>query len=107
MKSFTTISEAIEPSSDASTHNIELRAVTMRTSAVESGHVRWCNINDIRIKHRRSRASAWRSGPPHTGDTAFALDPATKAVSQHSWYTFYEYKVVQRTVEVGPNKTGM
>ena len=42
-----------------------------------------------------------------SGDTVFVLDLATKAVSQHSSDTpFYEYKVVQRTVEVGPKQDG-
>ncbi|MCC4856422.1 efflux RND transporter periplasmic adaptor subunit [Vibrio lentus] len=97
---------AIEPSSDASTHNIELRAVTTEPVPLESGMYVDATLTTSESNTVISVPSVAISYTL-SGDTVFVLDLATKAVSQHSSDTpFYEYKVVQRTVEVGPKQDG-
>ncbi|CAH7172723.1 hypothetical protein VCHA54P496_460005 [Vibrio chagasii] len=114
---------AIEPSSDANTHNIELRAVTTESVPLESGMY-------VDATLTTSDSNAVISVPSVaisytlSGDTVFVLDTSTKQVSTNSGSVssastssnkqdsekeetpFYEYKVVQRTVEIGPKQGG-
>lgn len=114
---------AIEPSSDANTHNIELRAVTTQPVPLESGmyvDATLTTSDSISVISVPSVAISYTL----SGDTVFVLDTSTKQVSTNSGSAssddkdsssqgsekaetpFYEYKVVQRTVEIGPKQGG-
>ncbi|WP_135455234.1 efflux RND transporter periplasmic adaptor subunit [Vibrio echinoideorum] len=114
---------AIEPSSDANTHNIELRAVTTQPVPLESGMYVDATLT---TSDSNSVISVPSVAISYTlsGDTVFVLDTSTKQVSTNSGSAssadkdsssqgsekaetpFYEYKVVQRTVEIGPKQGG-
>ncbi|WP_192891057.1 efflux RND transporter periplasmic adaptor subunit [Vibrio bathopelagicus] len=114
---------AIEPSSDANTHNIELRAVTTQPVPLESGMYVDATLT---TSDSTSVISVPSVAISYTlsGDTVFVLDTSTKQVSTNSGSAssddkdsssqgsekadtpFYEYKVVQRTVEIGPKQGG-
>ncbi|TVU65721.1 efflux RND transporter periplasmic adaptor subunit [Vibrio atlanticus] len=114
---------AIEPSSDANTHNIELRAVTTQPVPLESGMYVDATLT---TSDSNSVISVPSVAISYTlsGDTVFVLDKSTKQVSTNSGSAsstekdsssqgsekaetpFYEYKVVQRTVEIGPKQGG-
>jgi membrane fusion protein (multidrug efflux system)/multidrug efflux system membrane fusion protein len=114
---------AIEPSSDTNTHNIELRAVTTQPVPLESGMYVDATLT---TSDSNSVISVPSVAISYTlsGDTVFVLDTSTKQVSTNSGSTssaekdsssqgsekaetpFYEYKVVQRTVEIGPKQGG-
>ncbi|PMM52049.1 efflux RND transporter periplasmic adaptor subunit [Vibrio splendidus] len=114
---------AIEPSSDTNTHNIELRAVTTQPVPLESGMYVDATLT---TSDSNSVISVPSVAISYTlsGDTVFVLDTSTKQVSTNSGSAssaekdsssqgsekaetpFYEYKVVQRTVEIGPKQGG-
>ena len=114
---------AIEPSSDANTHNIELRAVTTESVPLESGMYVDATLTTSDSNTVISVPSVAISYTL-SGDTVFVLDSSTKQVSTNSGSVssastssnkqgsekaetpFYEYKVVQRTVEIGPKQGG-
>lgn len=114
---------AIEPSSDANTHNIELRAVTTESVPLESGMYVDATLTTSDSNTVISVPSVAISYTL-SGDTVFVLDTSTKQVSTNSGALssastssskqdsekaetpFYEYKVVQRTVEIGPKQGG-
>ncbi|WP_258186667.1 efflux RND transporter periplasmic adaptor subunit [Vibrio splendidus] len=99
---------AIEPSSDSNTHNIELRAMANQAVPLEAGMY----IDATLITSESDTIVAVPSvAISYTlyGNTVFVLDTSTKKASEHSSNDaspFYEYKVVQRTVEVGPKQGG-
>ncbi|UPR37359.1 efflux RND transporter periplasmic adaptor subunit [Vibrio cyclitrophicus] len=99
---------AIEPSSDSNTHNIELRAMANQAVPLEAGMY----VDATLITSESDTIVAVPSvAISYTlyGNTVFVLDTSTKKVSEHSSNDaspFYEYKVVQRTVEVGPKQGG-
>ncbi|MFA0391159.1 efflux RND transporter periplasmic adaptor subunit [Vibrio splendidus] len=99
---------AIEPSSDSNTHNIELRAMANQAVPLEAGMY-------VDAKLITSESDTIVAVPSVAisytlyGNTVFVLDTSTKKASEHSSNDaspFYEYKVVQRTVEVGPKQGG-
>ncbi|WP_339385631.1 efflux RND transporter periplasmic adaptor subunit [Vibrio sp. J383] len=99
---------AIEPSSDSNTHNIELRALANQAVPLEAGMY----VDATLITSESDTIVAVPSvAISYTlyGNTVFVLDASTKKASEHSSNDaspFYEYKVVQRTVEVGPKQGG-
>ncbi|MEZ9568097.1 efflux RND transporter periplasmic adaptor subunit [Vibrio splendidus] len=99
---------AIEPSSDSNTHNIELRAMANQAVPLEAGMY----VDATLITSESDTIVAVPSvAISYTlyGNTVFVLDTSTKKASEHSSNNappFYEYKVVQRTVEVGPKQGG-
>nr|WP_232288486.1 efflux RND transporter periplasmic adaptor subunit [Vibrio splendidus] len=99
---------AIEPSSDSNTHNIELRAMANQAVPLEAGMY----VDATLITSESDTIVAVPSvAISYTlyGNTVFVLDTSTKKASEHSSNDaspFYEYKVVQRTVEVGPKQGG-
>ncbi|MEZ8352596.1 efflux RND transporter periplasmic adaptor subunit [Vibrio splendidus] len=99
---------AIEPSSDSNTHNIELRAMANQAVPLEAGMY----VDATLITSESDTIVAVPSvAISYTlyGNTVFVLDTSTKKASEHSsndTSPFYEYKVVQRTVEVGPKQGG-
>ena len=99
---------AIEPSSDSNTHNIELRAMANQAVPLEAGMY----VDATLITSESDTIVAVPSvAISYTlyGNTVFVLDASTKKASEHSSNDaspFYEYKVVQRTVEVGPKQGG-
>ncbi|MEZ8656430.1 efflux RND transporter periplasmic adaptor subunit [Vibrio splendidus] len=99
---------AIEPSSDSNTHNIELRAMANQAVPLEAGMY----VDATLITSESDTIVAVPSvAISYTlyGNTVFVLDMSTKKASEHSsndTSPFYEYKVVQRTVEVGPKQGG-
>ncbi|MEZ8690010.1 efflux RND transporter periplasmic adaptor subunit [Vibrio splendidus] len=99
---------AIEPSSDSNTHNIELRAMANQAVPLEAGMY----VDATLITSESDTIVAVPSvAIIYTlyGNTVFVLDTSTKKASEHSSNDaspFYEYKVVQRTVEVGPKQGG-
>ncbi|PTO82778.1 efflux transporter periplasmic adaptor subunit [Vibrio splendidus] len=99
---------AIEPSSDSNTHNIELRAMANQAVPLEAGMY----VDATLITSESDTIVAVPSvAISYTlyGNTVFVLDTSTKKASEHSSNDaspFYEYKVVQRTVEVGPKQDG-
>lgn len=99
---------AIEPSSDSNTHNIELRAMANQAVPLEAGMY----VDATLITSESDTIVAVPSvAISYTlyGNTVFVLDTLTKKASEHSSNDaspFYEYKVVQRTVEVGPKQGG-
>ncbi|MEZ8581436.1 efflux RND transporter periplasmic adaptor subunit [Vibrio splendidus] len=99
---------AIEPSSDSNTHNIELRAMANQPVPLEAGMY----VDATLITSESDTIVAVPSvAISYTlyGNTVFVLDTSTKKASEHSSNDaspFYEYKVVQRTVEVGPKQGG-
>ncbi|MFS1972983.1 efflux RND transporter periplasmic adaptor subunit [Vibrio splendidus] len=99
---------AIEPSSDSNTHNIELRAMVNQAVPLEAGMY----VDATLITSESDTIVAVPSvAISYTlyGNTVFVLDTSTKKASEHSSNDaspFYEYKVVQRTVEVGPKQGG-
>ncbi|MFA0408342.1 efflux RND transporter periplasmic adaptor subunit [Vibrio splendidus] len=99
---------AIEPSSDSNTHNIELRAMANQAVPLEAGMY----VDATLITSESDTIVAVPSvAISYTlyGNTVFVLDTSTKKASEHSSndaLPFYEYKVVQRTVEVGPKQGG-
>ncbi|MEZ8466449.1 efflux RND transporter periplasmic adaptor subunit [Vibrio splendidus] len=99
---------AIEPSSDSNTHNIELRAMANQAVPLEAGMY----VDATLITSESDTIVAVPSvAISYTlyGNTVFVLDTSTKKVNEHSSNDaspFYEYKVVQRTVEVGPKQGG-
>ncbi|MEZ8485333.1 efflux RND transporter periplasmic adaptor subunit [Vibrio splendidus] len=99
---------AIEPSSDSNTHNIELRAMANQAVPLEAGMY----VDATLITSESDTIVAVPSvAISYTlyGNTVFVLDTSTKKTSEHSSNDaspFYEYKVVQRTVEVGPKQGG-
>ncbi|MEZ8778982.1 efflux RND transporter periplasmic adaptor subunit [Vibrio splendidus] len=99
---------AIEPSSDNNTHNIELRAMANQAVPLEAGMY----VDATLITSESDTIVAVPSvAISYTlyGNTVFVLDTSTKKASEHSSNDaspFYEYKVVQRTVEVGPKQGG-
>ncbi|WP_061038130.1 efflux RND transporter periplasmic adaptor subunit [Vibrio coralliirubri] len=99
---------AIEPSSDSNTHNIELRAMANQAVPLEAGMY----VDATLITSESDTIMAVPSvAISYTlyGNTVFVLDTSTKKASEHTSKDaspFYEYKVVQRTVEVGPKQGG-
>nr|WP_248376605.1 efflux RND transporter periplasmic adaptor subunit [Vibrio cyclitrophicus] len=99
---------AIEPSSDSNTHNIELRAMANQAVPLEAGMY----VDATLITSESDTIVAVPSvAISYTlyGNTVFVLDTSTKKASEHTSKDaspFYEYKVVQRTVEVGPKQGG-
>ncbi|MEZ9347184.1 efflux RND transporter periplasmic adaptor subunit [Vibrio splendidus] len=99
---------AIEPSSDSNTHNIELRAMANQAVPLEAGMY----VDATLITSESDTIVAVPSvAISYTlyGNTVFVLDMSTKKASEHSSNDaspFYEYKVMQRTVEVGPKQGG-
>nr|WP_258954093.1 efflux RND transporter periplasmic adaptor subunit [Vibrio coralliirubri] len=99
---------AIEPSSDSNTHNIELRAMANQAVPLEAGMY----VDATLITSESDTIVAVPSvANSYTlyGNTVFVLDTSTKKASEHTSKDaspFYEYKVVQRTVEVGPKQGG-
>ncbi|MEZ8842870.1 efflux RND transporter periplasmic adaptor subunit [Vibrio splendidus] len=99
---------AIEPSSDSNTHNIELRAMANQAVPLEAGMY----VDATLITSESDTIVAVPSvAISYTlyGNIVFVLDTSTKKASEHSSNDaspFYEYKVVQRTVEVGPKQGG-
>nr|WP_241907636.1 efflux RND transporter periplasmic adaptor subunit [Vibrio splendidus] len=99
---------AIEPSSDSNTHNIELRAMANQAVPLEAGMY----VDATLITSESDTIVAVPSvaiSYSLYGNTVFVLDTSTKKASEHSSNNaspFYEYKVVQRTVEVGPKQGG-
>lgn len=99
---------AIEPSSDSNTHNIELRAMANQAVPLEASMY----VDATLITSESDTIVAVPSvAISYTlyGNTVFVLDTSTKKASEHSSNDaspFYEYKVVQRTVEVGPKQGG-
>ncbi|MBO7913485.1 efflux RND transporter periplasmic adaptor subunit [Vibrio sp. G41H] len=99
---------AIEPSSDSNTHNIELRAMANQAVPLEAGMY----VDATLITSESDTIVAVPSvAISYTlyGNTVFVLDTSTKKAREHSSNDaspFYEYKVVQRTVEVGPKQGG-
>lgn len=99
---------AIEPSSDSNTHNIELRAMANQAVPLEAGMY----VDATLITSESDTIVAVPSvaiSYSLYGNTVFVLDTSTKKASEHSSNDaspFYEYKVVQRTVEVGPKQGG-
>lgn len=99
---------AIEPSSDSNTHNIELRAMANQAVPLEAGMY----VDATLITSESDTIVAVPSvAISYTlyGNTVFVLDTSIKKASEHSSNDaspFYEYKVVQRTVEVGPKQGG-
>lgn len=99
---------AIEPSSDSNTHNIELRAMANQAVPLEAGMY----VDATLITSESDTIVAVPSvAISYTlyGNTVFVLDTSTKQASEHTSKDaspFYEYKVVQRTVEVGPKQGG-
>ncbi|UOE81988.1 efflux RND transporter periplasmic adaptor subunit [Vibrio splendidus] len=97
---------AIEPISDSNTHNIELRAMANQAVPLEAGMY----VDATLITSESDTIVAVPSvAISYTlyGNTVFVLDTSTKKASEHSSNDaspFYEYKVVQRTVEVGPKQ---
>nr|WP_050645611.1 efflux RND transporter periplasmic adaptor subunit [Vibrio coralliirubri] len=99
---------AIEPSSDSNTHNIELRAMANQAVPLEAGMY----VDATLITSESDTIVAVPSvAISYTlyGNTVFVLDTSTKKASEHTSKDaspFYEYKVVQHTVEVGPKQGG-
>nr|WP_244916934.1 efflux RND transporter periplasmic adaptor subunit [Vibrio coralliirubri] len=99
---------AVEPSSDSNTHNIELRAMANQAVPLEAGMY----VDATLITSESDTIVAVPSvAISYTlyGNTVFVLDTSTKKASEHiskDASPFYEYKVVQRTVEVGPKQGG-
>ncbi|MEZ8119919.1 efflux RND transporter periplasmic adaptor subunit [Vibrio splendidus] len=99
---------AIEPSSDSNTHNIELRAMANQAVPLEAGMY----VDATLITSESDTIVAVPSvAISYTlyGNTVFVLDTSTKKASEHTSKDaspFYEYKIVQRTVEVGPKQGG-
>nr|WP_050633012.1 efflux RND transporter periplasmic adaptor subunit [Vibrio coralliirubri] len=99
---------AIEPSSDSNTHNIELRAMANQAVPLEAGMY----VDATLITSESDTIVAVPSvAISYTlyGNTVFVLDTSTKKASEHTSKDaspFYEYKVVQRTIEVGPKQGG-
>ncbi|PMH12518.1 efflux RND transporter periplasmic adaptor subunit [Vibrio splendidus] len=99
---------AIEPSSDSNTHNIELRAMANQAVPLEAGMY----VDATLITSESDTIVVVPSvAISYTlyGNTVFVLDTSTKKANEHSSNDaspFYEYKVVQRTVEVGPKQGG-
>ncbi|MCY9863820.1 efflux RND transporter periplasmic adaptor subunit [Vibrio coralliirubri] len=107
---------AIEPSSDSNTHNIELRAMANQVVPLEAGMY----VDATLITSESDTIMAVPSvAISYTlyGNTVFVLDTSTKKANEHTSKDanehtskdaspFYEYKVVQRTVEVGPKQGG-
>ncbi|WP_231625634.1 efflux RND transporter periplasmic adaptor subunit [Vibrio sp. J2-31] len=99
---------AIEPSSESNTHNIELRAMANQAVPLEAGMY----VDATLITSESDTIVAVPSvAISYTlyGNTVFVLDTSTKKASEHSSNDaspFYEYKVAQRTVEVGPKQGG-
>ncbi|WP_348983442.1 efflux RND transporter periplasmic adaptor subunit [Vibrio sp. 1CM8B] len=99
---------AIEPSSDSNTHNIELRAMANQAVPLEAGMY----VDATLITSESDTIVAVPSvAISYTlyGNTVFVLDTSTQKASEHTSKDaspFYEYKVVQRTVEVGPKQGG-
>ncbi|MFA0154813.1 efflux RND transporter periplasmic adaptor subunit [Vibrio sp. 10N.261.46.A3] len=99
---------AIEPSSDSNTHNIELRAMANQAVPLEASMY----VDATLITSESDTIVAVPSvAISYTlyGNTVFVLDTSTKKASEHTSKDaspFYEYKVVQRTVEVGPKQGG-
>ncbi|PTP99910.1 efflux transporter periplasmic adaptor subunit [Vibrio splendidus] len=99
---------AIEPSSDSNTHNIELRAMANQAVPLEAGMY----VDATLITSESDTIVAVPSvAISYTlyGNTVFVLDTSTKKTSEHTSKDaspFYEYKVVQRTVEIGPKQGG-
>ncbi|CDU01435.1 efflux RND transporter periplasmic adaptor subunit [Vibrio coralliirubri] len=99
---------AIEPSSDSNTHNIELRAMANQAVPLEAGMY----VDATLITSESDTIMAVPSvAISYTlyGNTVFVLDTSTKKACEHTSKDaspFYEYKVVQRTVEVGPKQGG-